>query len=74
VRRGLHVDSYGWVGSTPRGGVEADVVAVNLYDLPGEMNANAPQWEGKILLVAGVILAALGRSELRNPQAAVSGK
>ena len=37
VRHKLHVDSMGWAGSTPAGGVEADVVAVNLFDLDNEI-------------------------------------
>ena len=33
IHRKLMVDSLGWVGSTRAGGVEADVVAVNAYQL-----------------------------------------
>jgi carboxypeptidase Q len=51
VERRLKVDSMGWVGSTPAGGAEGDVVTVNDYDLENEINQNASHWEGKILLV-----------------------
>src|SRR6185436_6521384 len=30
IRRRLSIDSMGWVGSTPAGGAEAEVVAVNI--------------------------------------------
>ena len=32
VRHKLHIDSMGWTGSTAAGGVDADVVAVNLFE------------------------------------------
>jgi carboxypeptidase Q len=51
VQRPLKVDSMGWVGSTPAGGVTAEVVPVNDYDLDNEIQNNAPHWTGKILLV-----------------------
>ena len=51
VERNLHVDSMGWVGSTRKGGAEAEVVTVNMYDLENEIKENAPKWAGKILLV-----------------------
>lgn len=50
VRRKLSVDSMGWVGSTPQGGAEGDVVAVNMYGLADEMK-NASRWSGKVILV-----------------------
>src|ERR1700730_1120949 len=31
IRRPLHVDAMGWTGSTPAGGVEGEVVPVNLF-------------------------------------------
>lgn len=49
-RRRLQVDSLGWVGSTPTGGVEADVVLLNTNRLDEEMRDNAAHWKGKILL------------------------
>jgi carboxypeptidase Q len=51
IRRRLMVDSLGWVGSTPAGGVEADIVAVNAYTLEDEMKSNASSWRGKVLLM-----------------------
>jgi carboxypeptidase Q len=51
IRRRLVVDSMGWVGSTPHGGAEADVVAVDLSKLDDEIKQNAASWPGKILLV-----------------------
>jgi carboxypeptidase Q len=51
IQRKLMVDSMGWVGSTPAGGVEADVVAVNVYDLKNEMQQNSTKWAGKILVI-----------------------
>ncbi len=51
VARQLKVDSMGWVGSTPPGGAEAEVVAVNNYDLENEIKNNPSHWTGKVLLV-----------------------
>jgi carboxypeptidase Q len=51
IHRKLMVDSLGWVGSTPAGGAEADVVAVNAYQLQDEMKNNSANWRGKILLI-----------------------
>ena len=50
IRRRLMVDSMGWVGSTPEGGVEAAVVPVNVFQLDEEMKDHAADWRGKILL------------------------
>lgn len=50
VRRKLVIDSMGWVGSTAPGGVEADIVPVNILQLDDEMK-NAASWAGKVLLV-----------------------
>lgn len=50
VSRALQVDSMGWVGSTPAGGVEAEIVPVNAYDLDNEVKQNASHWAGKVLL------------------------
>jgi hypothetical protein len=50
VRHKLHVDSMGWTGSTVAGGVEADVVPVNLYDLDNEIK-NVSRLKGKVVLV-----------------------
>jgi len=51
IHRSLIVDSLGWVGSTPAGGVEAEIVAVNMNKLEDEMKNNASQWAGKVLLM-----------------------
>lgn len=51
VQRPMLVDSMGWVGSTPAGGVEAEVVPVNLLQADDEMKNNAGKWTGKILLI-----------------------
>ncbi len=47
----LMIDAMGWVGSTPQGGVDADVVPVNAYQLDQEMSQNSGNWRGKVLLV-----------------------
>jgi carboxypeptidase Q len=51
IRRRLMVDSMGWVGSTPAGGVEGEVVAVDVYHLDDEVKNNTGNWRGKILLM-----------------------
>src|ERR1700722_9921782 len=53
IHRSLMIDSLGWVGSTPAGGPEADVIAVNSYQLDEEMK-DPSKWKGKILLVVHV--------------------
>jgi Zn-dependent M28 family amino/carboxypeptidase len=50
VRHKLHVDAMGWTGSTPAGGVEGDIVTVNLFDLDNEVK-NLARLKGKIVLV-----------------------
>jgi Zn-dependent M28 family amino/carboxypeptidase len=45
------VDSMGWVGSTPAGGVEAEIVAVNIYHLEDEAKNNSSHWAGKVLQI-----------------------
>ena len=47
----LNVSSYGWVGSTKKGGVEADVVAVNSDEIPKEISSKTKSWAGKILFL-----------------------
>jgi carboxypeptidase Q len=49
TRRRLVVDSMGWVGSTPIGGVDADVIQVDLGNLEVEMATNSGHWAGKVL-------------------------
>ncbi len=51
IHHQLTIDSMGWVGSTPPGGVEADVVPVNINQLDQEMKENASRWAGKVLIV-----------------------
>ncbi len=50
IRHVLHVDSMGWTGSTPAGGAEGDVVAVNIFDLDNEIK-NISRLNGKVALV-----------------------
>jgi len=49
IQRRVMIDSLGWVGSTPAGGVEAEVVPVNLYQMDEELR-NPSEWRGKVLL------------------------
>src|ERR1700733_7817980 len=51
IHRRVMIDAMGWVGSTPAGGAEADVVEVNSYQLEQEMKDNAGKWRGKVLLM-----------------------
>jgi len=51
IHRRVMIDAMGWVGSTPAGGAEADVVSVNGYQLENEMRDNSGNWRGKILLI-----------------------
>jgi carboxypeptidase Q len=47
----LAVASYGWSGSTPNGGAEADVVLVDSAALELEAQDHSANWPGKILLL-----------------------
>lgn len=51
IHRRVMIDAMGWVGSTPAGGAEADVVEVNNYQLDEELTDNAGKWRGKVLLM-----------------------
>lgn len=51
VHRQLMIDSMGWAGSTQPGGVDAEVVPVNAYQLQDEVKTNTAKWRGKILLL-----------------------
>jgi carboxypeptidase Q len=51
IHRRVMIDAMGWVGSTPAGGAEGEVVEVNGYQLDREMKDNAGKWRGKILLI-----------------------
>jgi len=46
----LHVDSMGWTGSTAAGGVEGEIVAINMFDIDEEIK-NVSRLKGKIALV-----------------------
>ena len=50
VRHKLHIDSMGWTGSTVAGGIDADVVAVNLFDIDNEIK-NVSRLKGKVVLM-----------------------
>ena len=50
IHRQLVVSSIGWFGSTPSGGVDGDVVPVNIYQKKQELTDNFERWTGKILL------------------------
>jgi len=49
IHRTVMIDSLGWVGSTPAGGVEAEVIPVNIYRIEQELQ-NSARWHGKVLL------------------------
>ncbi|HUK88838.1 MAG TPA: hypothetical protein VLZ81_00450, partial [Blastocatellia bacterium] len=51
IQRRLVVDSMGWVGSTPKGGVEGEVVPVDINQLDDALKANSSKWAGKIILI-----------------------
>ena len=46
----LHIDAMGWTGSTAAGGVEGDVLPVNLFNIDEEIK-NVSRLKGKIALV-----------------------
>jgi carboxypeptidase Q len=50
LRHKLHIDAMGWTGSTPAGGIEGEIVPVNLFDLDQEIK-DASHQKGKIALV-----------------------
>jgi carboxypeptidase Q len=50
LNHALTVDAMGWTGSTPVGGVEAEVVTANLFDLDNEI-ANIGRFHGKIVMM-----------------------
>ncbi len=47
----LSVTSYGWVGSTPKRDMEAEIVQVNSDALAAEATQSASRWAGKVLLL-----------------------
>ena len=50
IHRTLYVDSIGWTGSTSAGGVDADVVPVNVFMLEDAMK-DVARFRGKIVLM-----------------------
>ena len=50
LRHKLHVDAMGWTGSTAEGGVEGEVVAVNLFYLDQEIK-DVSRLKGKVALM-----------------------
>jgi carboxypeptidase Q len=51
IHRRVMIDAMGWVGSTQPGGAEADVVAVNAYQMDDELKNNRSNWRGKVILI-----------------------
>jgi len=51
IRRKLSIDAMGWVGSTQAGGVEAEVIPMNMFDFENELKNNSSHWAGKVLLI-----------------------
>ncbi|HTB19637.1 MAG TPA: hypothetical protein VK708_16055, partial [Bryobacteraceae bacterium] len=51
IHRRVTIDAMGWVGSTPAGGAEGEVVEVNGYQLENELKNNVSNWRGKILMI-----------------------
>jgi carboxypeptidase Q len=50
MQRKLAVDAMGWTGSTPSGGAEGDLIAVNVFNLDEEMK-KPERFSGKIILM-----------------------
>lgn len=50
LRHPLQISSMGWTGSTPPGGVDADVVLANLFDMEDELK-HASRFRGKIVYI-----------------------
>ena len=50
LHRTLSIDSMGWTGSTPVGGVEAEVVTANLFDMDTELT-DTSRFRGKIVMM-----------------------
>ena len=59
----LSIASLGWTGSTRKGGIEADIVAIDSDSLTDEVKKNASRWSGKILILAGRGAQHLGQVE-----------
>ena len=50
LHRPLAISAMGWTGSTPAGGIDADIATANLFDLEAETK-NASKFRGKIVYV-----------------------
>jgi len=50
LRRPLEISAMGWTGSTPAGGIDADIVTANFFNLEEEMQSTA-RFRGKIVYV-----------------------
>ena len=50
LHRPLAISAMGWTGSTPAGGVDADIAPANLFDLEAETK-NTSKFRGKIVYV-----------------------
>jgi hypothetical protein len=50
LQHSLSIDAMGWTGSTPAGGIQAEVVTANLFDLDEEIRSVA-KFRGKIVLM-----------------------
>src|ERR1700719_4178616 len=50
ARHKLRIDAMGWTGSTPAGGAEGEIVAVNLFDLEQEIK-DVSRLKGKVALM-----------------------
>ena len=50
LHRPLAISAMGWTGSTPAGGIDADIATANLFDLEAEIK-NASKFRGKIVYV-----------------------
>jgi Zn-dependent M28 family amino/carboxypeptidase len=50
IRRPLHIDAMGWTGSTPVGGIDAEVVPANNFNFDRELK-DMKRFSGKIILI-----------------------
>jgi hypothetical protein len=50
LHRPLAISAMGWTGSTPAGGIDADIATANLFDLEAEIK-NGSKFRGKIVYV-----------------------
>jgi Zn-dependent M28 family amino/carboxypeptidase len=50
LHHSLAIDAMGWTGSTPVGGVDAELVSANIFNLDDEIQ-NAARFRGKVVLM-----------------------